>query len=575
MIITSVFLLLLTSNVKSLICPSEYQPCGSIGCYDPTIQGCINGTNVIQCINSCNGTCFSNSQYCYNNTKVCNNGELVCDIKISNNFTRFPVGLTCYNSSQFTCSGDILCDPWFSCGTQCINDSHAICANDNQTICYGFNSWGYPWYTRGYLDVCSPRKQCYDIRTSVCLDGLTVCEGLNASLCGENCFNPDTQICLDDTIECINSCNGTCYSNSQYCYNNTTICGNDQLVCDVKNNSLFTPFSSGLTCYDPTRLTCSDSALCNSWYACGTQCINDSNSVCANDNRTICHVSSSLDQPWYARGYMSVCGPQHQCYDTRTSICLGGIVACEGLNAQFCGGKCVNPSTQTCIAGNVRCINSCNGTCYSNSQYCHNNTKVCNSDQLVCDVKTNSSLTPVPLGLTCYDPTRFNCSGDTLCYSQYACGTQCLSDYNSSCASDGQTICSGFNLWAYLWYGSYYLNVCGGQKRCYDNRTSFCMDNNGTVCPIGSQICSGLCYDPQSQYCTDVNYSIYCLSNPSSSNCASTTSRATTTTSTESNRPTGFPPIPDRSNNNVPKFVLYIFAVTFILINKLFFDNAT
>lgn len=566
----SFFVLLLVVNVESLTCPTGQESCGLVGCYDPATQGCTNDDFIIQCINSCNGTCYSNSQYCYNNTKVCNIGELVCDIKTNGSFSPFPLGLTCYNSSSFICSRDMLCNLWFTCGEQCLNDTHSVCANDNRTICYGSHSWSGDLYVRGYVDVCGPENQCYDTRTSICLGGITICEGLHASLCGGSCFNPEKQTCINNTIQCIHSCNGTCFSNTQYCNNDTKVCDNDELVCDVKMNSSLSPFPLGLTCYDPTQFTCSDNTLCDRWYACGTKCLNDSNSVCANDRRTICHGSQKWSGDLYVRGYIDVCGPEQQCYNIRTSVCLGGITLCDGLNARFCGGKCFDPNTQTCIAGNIQCINSCNGTCYSNSQYCYNNTKVCDNGELVCDVKSNNSFTSSPLGLVCYNHDEFICSRGTLCYPRYTCGGQCLNDTYSACANDNRTICYGFSYWSYSWYENIYLHVCGLENQCYDNRTSVCMNNNGTVCPIDSQLCSGSCYNPQSQYCVGVNSSIHCLSDPSSSNCPSSTSRTTITTTRSTNSST-FPWTIDCSNNNLPKLFLCIFLITCNLINKFCF----
>ena len=570
MTVLVIFLLLLAVNVESLSCPSGQAPCGMIGCYDPTIQGCTNNSFTIQCINSCNDICYSNSQYCYNNTKVCNNSELVCDLKTNNSFPALPLGLTCYNSSDFICSNNMLCYQRSMCGTRCLNDSDSVCANDNQTICYNFSIGPSYSYEQNYVGVCGSENKCYDSRTSLCLGGTTVCEGLNASLCGGNCLNPDIHICVNNTIQCIHSCNGTCYLDSQYCVNNAKVCENDEIVCDVKTNSSFTPLSLGLMCYDPNEFICSDNTLCAKRYACDMKCLNDSNSVCANDQRTVCHVLQNGGDLLSAQGNISVCGPQQQCYDTRTSVCLGGLLVCDGLNARFCGGKCFNPNTQACIAGNVRCINSCNGTCYSNSNYCYNNTKICNNDQLVCDVQINNSLSNFPLGLTCYNSSDFICVSNTLCYQGYLCGTQCLNHSNSVCANDNQTICHGFSIWSPHWHGPNYVSVCGPKKQCYDSRTSVCL-NNSTVCPIGNQLCSDSCYDPQLQDCIGVNYTIYCISDPLSSNCPTSTFSTTMTTIGSTRFTTTSSSVENCSNSNLSKSFVYIVLITFSLINKFCF----
>ncbi|CAF1129700.1 unnamed protein product [Adineta steineri] len=124
------------------------------------------------------------------------------------------------------------------------------------------------------------------------------------------------------------------------------------------------------------------------------------------------------------------------------------------------------------------------------------------------------------------------CSNATLCAYQYSCGNQCYSNYQSACVNN-ETICinSLYNV-----YGINYqqtARVCGPQKQCYDITTGVCLDyNNGTVCAIGSQLCSGACYNPQSQYCTGGNNTIYCQSNPSSSLCSVTSTTTTTLTTT-------------------------------------------
>ena len=525
----SFLILMLAASVQSLACPTGQQPCGSSGCYDPTMQGCNSSSGTIQCINSCNGICYSNSQYCYNNTKICNNGESVCDVKQNSPYLWSPPGLTCYNPSELTCSNDILCSPSYGCGAQCLNDYNMSCAIDNQTICYGFYLWQY-YYGTASLELCGPQQQCYDNTASVCLNETTVCQGLNAQLCGTDCFNPDSQTCIDGTIQCINSCNGTCYSNSQYCYNNTQICNNGESVCDVKQYSFSTGFPPGLTCYNPSQYICSKDILCSPPYTCGAQCLTEyPYLVCAIDNQTICHGFYFWNY-YNTNRYLGVCGPQQQCYDNTASVCLNETTVCEGLNAQLCGTDCFNADLQTCVDGTIQCINSCNGACYSTSQYCYNNTKLCGIGESVCDVKQYSFSTGFSPGLTCYDPSQFLCYNDTLCYPQYTCGAQCLNDSNSVCAADNQTICYGFYFWQYS-YAPASLQLCGPQQQCYDNTISICIGNNDTVCPIGSQLCSGVCYDPQTQYCTGGDNSIYCLNNPSAVNCLLTSTVGTDLTS--------------------------------------------
>ncbi|CAF1265017.1 unnamed protein product [Adineta steineri] len=500
------------------------------------IFGCSSSNSSIQCINSCNGICYSNSQYCYNNTKICSVGESVCNVQNSNNyFSSYPLGLNCYNPSSSKCYNNTLCNTQYACGTQCLTNYNSACAN-NQTICNGFYYYSYYPYGNAAVMVCGPNQTCYDNSTSVCLNQTTVCPGINSRLCGSNCYNPDTQICGNGTIRCINSCNGTCYSNSQYCYNNTKVCSTGESVCNVKYSGGFSSYSLGLTCYNSSLSKCYNNTLCNTQYACGTQCLTDYYSSCAN-NRTICSGFYYYSY-YYNNPAVMVCGPNQTCYDNSTSVCLNQTTVCSGLNSRLCGSNCYNPDTQICGNGTIRCINSCNGTCYSNSQYCYNNTKICSVGESVCNVQnSNNYFSSYPLGLNCYNPSSSKCYNNTLCNTQYACGAQCLTNYNSACANN-QTICNGFYYYSYYPYGNAAVMVCGPNQTCYDNSISVCI-GNGTLCSIGSQLCNGLCYNPQSQYCIGGNNTIYCTSNPSSPNCPIISTASTPSTYTVFNNDTG------------------------------------
>ena len=522
----SFLLLLVALGVKSLDCPDGQLACGLIGCYDPVIQGCTDNNGAIQCLNSCNGTCYSNTQFCYNDVKVCNNDQLVCDIQYYTAPHWFPLGPTCYNPSQYNCYNNTLCQNYLTCGTQCITGYDTACAN-NQTICNGFDAWWYYYYHSNQLDVCGPQQQCYDKTQSVCLNETTVCQGGNAQLCDVECFNPDLQICISGTVQCLNSCNGACYSNTQFCYNDVKICNNDQLVCDIQYYNAAQWFPLGPSCYNPSQYSCYNNTLCQNYLTCGTQCITDYNAACAN-NQTICN---GFDPWWYYYYYndrLDVCGPQQQCYDNTLSVCVSETTVCHGMNAQLCDIECFNPDLQICVNGAVQCLNSCNGTCYTNTQFCYNDVKICNNDQLVCDIKYYTAPHWFPLGPTCYNPSQYSCYNNTLCQNYLTCGMQCVNDYNAACANN-QTICPGFDPGLYYYFHNDRLDVCGPQQQCYDNTLSVCLGDNGTVCPIGYQLCSGECYNPQSQYCAGGNNTIFCINNPSEKNCLTTTTQITST----------------------------------------------
>lgn len=510
----SFLLLLLAVSVESLVCRIGEQSCGSNSCFNPSTARCNNETGKVECFNSCNGTCYSSSQYCYNDTKICNNIQLVCDVK---NYSRyaFPLGIACYDPSQYTCHNNLICSKQYTCGTECL-DGYSVCIKNQTVFCGRY----FADYTFQYVNLCGPQKQCYESDKEICLGRNTVCSRQYPRLCGKTCFNPNLQICVNRTVQCINSCNGTCYLSSQYCYKNSKICNKGESVCNVIRSNLASWHRDGLICYNPSQQSCLNNDLCYLDDICGTRCrIIDS--ICIN-NETICPYGvwtnvNSLE-------HVSICGPQKTCYDARKAVCLNGTTICEGLNAQLCGTNCFNPNTQICDNGNVQCVNSCNGTCYSNSQYCYNNTKICNNDQLVCDVKHFSDILQpsfrVPVvdpmyGLSCYDPSVLRCLSNALCYRYDTCGTQCLTQPQTFCVNN-QAICPFYTPIP----GN--IEACGPQQECYDTYDSVCLGNPGIVCPIGHEFCSGVCYNPQLEYCSINNSTIDCLKNPSAPSCNST-----------------------------------------------------
>ena len=203
----SFFLLIVARGVESLVCPDGQLACGSIGCYDPTIQGCIGNNGSIGCLHSC--TVQSSAS---------------------------PI---CYNPSTHGCFDNGVCEHYLSCGGHCVNEYYIACAK-NRSLCPGLHAWSYYNYYQDRLDVCGPQEQCYEKTVSVCLNGATVCQGMNAQLCGTECFYPDIQICVNDTITCRNPCN-------------------------VQS-------SASPICYDPSTHGCYDNGVCEHYLSCGGHC---------------------------------------------------------------------------------------------------------------------------------------------------------------------------------------------------------------------------------------------------------------------------------------------------------------
>ena len=372
------FLLIVVGGVESLVCPDDQLKCGSVDCYDPTIQNCIEN----------DGICYSSDQYCYNDTIVCNNNELVCDIQSS-------TGPICYDPSEYGCYDNGVCPLYLSCSAKCVDDYDTACAN-NQTLCPGFDARLYYEFYTDRLDVCGPQQQCYDNTITVCLNGTTLCPGANAQLCGTECFDPDKQICVNDIIQCLSSCNGRCYSNAQFCYNNTIICNNNELVCDIQS-------SISPLCYDPSRYGCYENGICQHYMSCGGRCVNDIFTACAN-NQTLCPGFYALFYSLFYKDRLDVCGPQQQCYDNTVSVCLGDNSTVCPIGNQLCSGLCYDPRSQYCAGGNntIYCLsNPSESNCLSTTtmttsmpltnvsnccgtQECTTNSDCCQSDSLEC-----------------------------------------------------------------------------------------------------------------------------------------------------------------------------------------------
>ena len=468
---------------NSIVCSrSQSELCGTI-CFDPTKQVCINGT--VRCLNSCNGTCFSNSSFCYDNKIICNKNESVCNVTKQSISFYGSSGLTCYNPSSMICSNGALCYRYYSCGAECLNYDTA-CVN-NETICRGF------YYGNLNVELCGPRMTCYDNTTQICLNNSIVCSRSQTKLCGNTCFDPTKEICINGTVQCLNSCNGTCYSNQSYCYDNKIICNKSESVCNVTRWTASFSSGFGATCYNQSMVVCLNGGLCDRFFVCGADCL-DTFTTCVN-NRTICFGF------YYWNQNVRLCGPSETCYDTNTHTCAMNTTLCPLSRPQICGSICFDPTKEICINGTVRCLNSCNGTCYSNESYCHDNKIICNRRESVCNVSKPSISLSGLSGLTCYDPLWMFCLDSALCERQYVCGARCL-NYSSACA-DNVTYCEGFSYW------NQNLRLCGRNRTCYDYTSQICMMNS-TVCAINqSELCGTICFDPTKQVC--INGTVRCL----------------------------------------------------------------
>jgi hypothetical protein len=210
-------------------CQSGYQMCGTTGCYDTTLQQCIN------------------------DNFVCNSWEQLCPADGSGS----PV---CYNPNTEKCIGGVVyanakaCSDTIGCGpdTQCSNDNtKCISCPDTSGFCKG-------------SDTCCPTGQVCASDGKTC----TICAGGTTS-CGNGCYTSGTQICCPDNKTICNSnqtcCNGNCCDAGTTCVNGAC-CQNDR-VFDIGNG----------------KKACCASELCNG------KCCSDPNTVCQNGKcMTIC-----------------------------------------------------------------------------------------------------------------------------------------------------------------------------------------------------------------------------------------------------------------------------------------------
>ena len=340
------------------------------------------------------------------------------------------------------------------------------------------------------------------VKSLVCPDGQLACGVVG-------CYDPNIQGCNDNNggIQCLNSCNGVCYWNNQFCYNNVTICYNDQLICDLQYYTDTDGFVSRPTCYNPSASNCYNNTLCEKYLICGTRCLNLFSEVCVN-NQTVCQ---SDDAYWYntvARDSFDICGPQQQCYEKTQSVCVGDNDTICPIGNEACSGVCYNPGLQICVNGIVQCLNSCNGACYWNNQFCYNNVTICYNDQLICDLQYYTDTDGFVSRPTCYNPSASNCYNNTLCEKYLICGTRCLNLFSEVCVNN-QTVCQSDDAYWYNTDARDSFDICGPQQQCYEKTQSVCVGDNDTICPIGNEACSGVCYNPGLQIC--VNGIVQCL----------------------------------------------------------------
>ncbi|UJR18322.1 hypothetical protein I4U23_005224 [Adineta vaga] len=342
--------------------------------------------------------------------------------------------------------------------------------------------------------------------------------------CGNKyCYNPITHACVETgyNITCFNLCGNQCYDlTTQICLNNT-VCLVGEDVCDLKysDSGEFIALPE-MKCYDPKSHRCLNHMFCyEKDRVCNNQCIlntlSNRKQVCANDNRTLCPVDQ--DYTYYKPNQIQVCNGE--CYDTQSNgsrHCVNGSIQC----VSNCSNECYNASTNVCINGQLckvgedLCL-----TNYSSSGYaisppkfvCYNPASfrcidgmLCSFNQDTCLIKYDSTTGNLlsPSRLQCYDPLGYKCINNTFCPNTRICNKQCMTGVNVSyqvCANDRRTICNvslPFNT-----YKHYQMHLCNG--KCFDTSVQQCV--NGTVTCIDTS-CGNQCFDSAIHVC--INSSI-------------------------------------------------------------------
>ena len=286
-------------------------------------------------------------------------------------------------------------------------------------------------------------------------------------LCGGSmCYDPITQYCTESgmIVECIDVCGNQCYNPSTHQCFNETVCESNEQLCMVKYNSDhgYEQNPPYYQCYNPMNYACFNNSFCQyPSRSCNQQCIRY-DEICVN-NMTICNVTDQYYN--YQDGQI-----------------------------QLCDGECYDSAIEQCTNDTIRCIDDCSGVCYNSSSHqCFNET-VCELNEQLCMVKYNSDhgYEQNPPYYQCYNPMNYACFNNSLCqYPSRSCDQQCIR-YNEICVNN-MTVCNVTG--PYYNYQDGQIQLCDGE--CYDSAIQQC--TNDTIRCIDD--CSGVCYNSSSHQC--------------------------------------------------------------------------
>lgn len=369
--------LVCSKGACSIVCGSGTTQCGA-GCYD--LQ--TDSNNCGSCGTKCTGSQVCNAGQC---TTACGPGSTLC-------------GASCVNttSDNANCGS---CGTICAAGTVCGGGHCSITCPGTETACVsgggdGGAGTGVCTDTKSDVNNCG---QC----GNVCGQGL-VCNG---GTCALTC-----------TTGLVN-CNGACIdpkTNSQFC--------GAAGACAADAGSAGTACTNGQTCVNGTcSLTCPTGQV-----ICGGKCVDPSN------NNQFCGATAGCGVGGQGSAG-SACTGGAVCSQGKCSAnCATGLVLCNGIcidpqtNAQFCGatGTCSGPSAGTaCPSGEVCASGQCQLTCQAGFINCGGKCINPLTDTTYCGASANCGAgdqgVKCPVGYVCSNAQcQISCTAGFI-----ACGT--------------------------------------------------------------------------------------------------------------------------------------------------------
>lgn len=178
------------------------------------------------------------------------------------------------------------------------------------------------WTFVAFFTISHVESQSTKITSTTCSSSQLLCGG-------GICYDPTIQYCteLGTIVQCAGICGNQCYNpNTQQCFNGTVCSLNEQLcIVEYDSSNGYTYNSPYYWCYDPLYEVSFNNSLCQHPYrSCNERCLRY-NEVCVN-NVTVCNVTSvyhnyELEQIQLCNGICFDSAVQ-QCVDEQVVLCI-------------------------------------------------------------------------------------------------------------------------------------------------------------------------------------------------------------------------------------------------------------